>query len=206
MSLQSFTHTFVPAEDPSKRPILLLHRTGISETVMIPWAKQLWPGAALLAPRGRILEDGRPRFFRRVGQAQFDVADLRAQTDELNRFIDAARDRYGLEAPIAVGHSNGANIAWSLMFSRPDALSAAVLLRPLMPIEPEPVAPMNGFPVLVLSGSDDRVATPEAAAALPQRLRMAGAEVSHVFVRATHDLAAADLEIGRAWLSNRFGS
>jgi phospholipase/carboxylesterase len=204
VSLESFEHTFVPATDASKKPILLLHRTGINETVLIPWAKELWPGAALLAPRGRVLEDGKPRYFRRIGQGQFDVEDLHAQTAELDRFIDAARQRYALDAPIAVGHSNGANIAWSLMFSRPAAFSGAVLLRPLMPIDPERVSAMHGFPVLILSGSDDRVAAPEAAAALPGRLRIAGANVSHVFLRATHDLVAGDREVAQAWLCSYF--
>lgn len=206
MSLESFEHTFVPATDASQKPLLLLHRTGISETALIPWAKKLWPGAALLAPRGRVLEDGKPRFFRRIGQAQFDVEDLNAQTDKLDRFIDAARARYLLEAPVAMGHSNGANIAWSLMFSRPAALSAAVLLRPLMPIDPAHVSEMPGFPVLILSGSEDRIATPEAAAALPKHLKAAGADLSHVFLRATHDLEPEDLDIARAWLGNRFPS
>lgn len=203
--MQRFVHTFVPAEDASKPTILLLHRTGVSETVLIPWAKEIWPGAALLVPRGRVLEDGKPRFFRRVGQAQFDVEDLRAQTAELDRFIEAARTQYSLGQPIAVGHSNGANIAWSLIFSRPAALSGAVLLRPLMPIDPGEVSAMLGFPVLILSGSEDQVATPKVAVALPERLRMAGADVSHVFLRAGHDLVMEDREIARAWLRSRFG-
>ena len=206
MSFQSFVHTFIPAEDTSKRPILLLHRTGISEAILVPWARELWPGAALLAPRGRVLEDGKPRFFRRLGQAQFDVEDLHAQTTELDCFIGAARQHYSLDAPIAVGHSNGANIAWSLMFSRPAALSGGILLRPLMPVEPGKVSAMSGFPVLVLSGSEDRIATPKAALALPERLKMAGAEVSHVFLRAKHDLVPEDRDIAQAWLRSHFSS
>ena len=204
MSLESFIHTFVAAEDASKKPILLLHRTGVDENVLVPWAKDVWPGSALIAPRGRVMEEGKPRFFRRVGQAQFDVGDLKAQTAALDQFVDAVRGRYGLEAPIAMGHSNGANIAWSLMFSRPSAFSGAVLLRPLMPIVPEHVGEMHGLPVLILSGSEDRIASPEAATALPQRLRMAGANVSHVFLRAKHDLVAEDCDIARAWLNSYF--
>jgi phospholipase/carboxylesterase len=207
VSLHSFSHTFVPAESSKKPPpILLLHRTGAAETDLIPWAKHLWPGAALLAPRGRVLEDGRPRFFRRYGQAQFDLADLHVQTAELDAFITSARQHYALDAPIAVGHSNGANIAWSLLFSRPAALTAAILLRPLMPIEPAKISAMPGFPILILSGSEDRIASPKAAMALPERLGQAGAEVSHIFLRAKHDLVPEDQEIAHSWLSNHFSS
>lgn len=206
MSLDSFTHTFVPAENTSKKPLLLLHRTGVSEDALIPWAKKLSPGAAVLAVRGRVLEDGKPRFFRRLGQAQFDINDLDVQTDILGRFVEAAREQYMLDAPIAVGHSNGANIAWSLMLKQPDTLSASVLLRPLMPIEPAKVSAMHKFPVFILSGSEDRVATPEAATALPALLRTAGATVSHVFLRAEHDLVPADLELARTWLRCHFDS
>lgn len=204
MSLDSFAHTFIPAERASEKPLLLLHRTGVSESVLIPWARKLCPGAALLAVRGRVLEDGKPRFFRRLGQAQFDVEDLLIQTDMLGRFIEAAREQYRLEAPIAVGHSNGANIAWSLMFARPSALSGAVLIRPLMPIKPAEVGMMHKFPVLILSGSEDRVATPESATALPELLRTAGATVSHVFLRAEHDLVSEDFEFAQAWLHSHF--
>jgi phospholipase/carboxylesterase len=205
VSLRSFAHTFVEAEDRLRQPILLLHRTGASETALIPWAKKQWPGAALLAPRGNVLENGRPRFFRRIGQAQFDLDDLRMQTIELRLFVEAARDAYSLDAPIAVGHSNGANIAWSLIFSQPNALIGAVLIRPLMPIDPGEVAESSGLPVLILSGSEDKIVSPEAALALPNRLRIAGAEVSQVFLRAGHDLVPEDGEIVRAWLSGNFG-
>jgi phospholipase/carboxylesterase len=204
MSLLSFVHTFVPGENSAKRPILLLHRTGASESALIPWAQKLWPGVALLAPRGRILEDGKPRFFRRLGQAQFDAEDLRVQTAALDAFITAARQHYSLDAPIAIGHSNGANIGWSLIFARPHALSAAILLRPLMPINPGEVGTMQNFPVLILSGKNDRIAPPPAAALLPDRLKSAGADVSHVFLNARHDLVQEDGDIARAWLRSYF--
>lgn len=206
MSLDAFIHTFIPAEHngDGKKPLLLLPRTGANECDLIPMGRMLSPGAALLAVRGNVLEDGKPRFFRRVGQAQFDVSDLHERTGQLALFLRAARHAYGIQAPIAVGHSNGANIAWSLIFSDPASLSGAVLYRPLMPIDPGRIENLANFPVLVLSGSDDKIAPPSAAAALPIRLRDAGADIEHKIIQAEHDTVPLDFALARKWLERNF--
>src|SRR5207237_3079238 len=113
-----FFHRFVPASDAgSNVTLLLLHGTGGNEQEMIPLGRELLPGAALLSPRGKVLENGMPRFFRRFAEGVFDVEDLKRRADELSRFIDAARDRYGLgnQKIVAVGYSNGANICAGLI-------------------------------------------------------------------------------------------
>src|SRR6476661_9607114 len=122
-----FIHEFVPGK--SERTLFLLHGTGGNERDLIPLGRELDPNAALLSPRGRILENGMPRFFRRLAEGVFDLEDLKLQTDELTRFIDAASEKYGLEAGkiIAVGYSNGANIAASVMLTYPNVLAGAIL-------------------------------------------------------------------------------
>jgi phospholipase/carboxylesterase len=207
MGLKSFIHSFVPAtpEGAGKRPLLLLPRTGGTELDLISLGRALSPGAALLSVRGNVLEDGKPRFFRRFGRGQFDVDDLRERTTQLGRFIRAAREAYRIEAPVAVGHSNGANIAWSLIFSDPSSLSGAVLFRPLMPIDPVWAQKAGPLPVLILSGADDTIAPPREVVALSVRLRELGADVSHELLPAAHDLIATDEAIAGAWLRQTFG-
>src|SRR5688572_27560972 len=110
-----FVHRFVPAEAAGRTPLLLLHGTGGNESDLIPLGLQLSPGAALLSPRGKVNENGMPRFFKRRSEGVFDVEDLDARTQELGEFLEAARKAYDLARPIALGFSNGANIAWSLL-------------------------------------------------------------------------------------------
>src|SRR5476651_1483209 len=148
-------HRFVPATQAGLAPLLLLHGTGGDENDLLPLGEQLSPGAALLSPRGKVLENGMPRFFRRLAEGVFDLDDLKARTQELADFVGQARNIYGLAAPIAVGFSNGANIAASLLLTQPDVLAGAVLLRAMLPFEPQPIPDLSGKPVLLLSGSND---------------------------------------------------
>src|SRR5204862_7744464 len=121
-----FIHDFFPGS--SSRTLLLLHGTGGNERDLIPLGRELDPNAALLSPRGKVLENGMPRFFRRLAEGVFDLPDLKARTDELADFIAAARKAYDLAAPVAVGFSNGANIAASLLLTYPDVLAGALLM------------------------------------------------------------------------------
>src|SRR5882757_2143834 len=130
-----FIHEFVPGGSP--RTLLLLHGTGGNERDLIQLGRELDPNAALLSPRGKVLENGMPRFFRRLAEGVFDQADLKARTTELAAFIAAARSAYGLAAPVALGFSNGANIAASLLLTHPDALAGALLMRATLPFEPD---------------------------------------------------------------------
>jgi phospholipase/carboxylesterase len=196
----SFTHRFVPAERPGRRPLLLLHGTGGDESDLLPLARSAAPGAALLSPRGKVLERGMPRFFTRLAEGVFDPEEVRRRTHELADFVAAARDVYGLEAPTALGFSNGANIAATLMLLRPEALASAILLRPMTVLDDDG-AGLNGAPVLMLSGTTDPIVAPDSAQRLAAQLTKAGAAVDHRLMRAGHQLVREDLAAMAEWLT-----
>ena len=193
-------HRFVPATDPAHRPLLLLHGTGGDEDDLLPLGRAVAPGAALLSLRGAVEENGMPRFFRRLAEGVFDEADLRRRTAELAQFIDAARSRYELPAPVAVGFSNGANIAAALLLLHPGVLAGAVLLRAMVPFRQVPSATLPGTPVLLLSGVADPIVPASNAARLAAQLDAAGAEVTHQVLPVGHGLSAADVAAASAWL------
>lgn len=198
-----FTHAFEPGSDASRAPLLLLHGTGGDERDLLGLGAAVSPGASLLSPRGRVLEGAMPRFFRRLAEGVFDEADLIARTHELADFIDRARRRYGLAAPVALGFSNGANIAASLLLLRPEALAGAVLLRAMSPFAEPPRAELDGKPVLILSGSLDPIIPAADAGRLARTLVAAGASVEHRTLPTGHGLSQADIDLTHAWLSRR---
>src|SRR5262249_51939657 len=134
----SFMHRYEPSARAGAPTLLLLHGTGGNESDLLPLGRMIAPGAALLSPRGKVLENGMPRFFRRLAEGVFDEEDVRRRAEELADFIAEARDHYGLPAPVAVGYSNGVNIAAAVLLRRPEALAGAVLLRPMMPLRTAP--------------------------------------------------------------------
>jgi phospholipase/carboxylesterase len=204
MSL-SFTHRFEPASAPGRPPLLLLHGTGGDENDLLPLGRMASPGSALLSPRGKVLEGGMPRFFRRLAEGVFDEADVRARALELADFLAEARVAYSLEAPLALGFSNGANIAAALLWLRPEALAGAVLIRAMVPLRTAPEANLAGKPVLILSGAMDPIVPAENAARLAQELTAAGANVTHETLPAGHALSQADVTLTREWLSGVAG-
>ena len=187
-----FVHRFIPAEDPNRTPLLLLHGTGADENDLLPLGRELAPGAALLSPRGKVLEQGMPRFFRRVGEGVFDIDDLNARTKELAEFVTKARAAYKLAKPIGLGFSNGANIAWSLLLSDPDALAGAVLIRAMLPFTPGAVPRLDGKPVLLLSGSADPIISADQRDRLVKVLKDAGADLQFELLPAGHRLTQQD--------------
>ena len=195
-----FIHRFVPATRPGLPPLLLLHGTGGDENDLVPLGEQLSPGAALLSPRGKVLENGMPRFFRRMAEGVFDLADLKVRTVELADFIAAARKTYGLEMPVAVGFSNGANIAASLLLTRPGTLKGALLMRTMLPFEPPALPDLKSTPVLLLSGAADPMVPAASRDRLAAVLGQAGATVSHKVVPAGHNLTPSDLALAAQWL------
>lgn len=198
----SFTHRFEPETIPGAPPLLLLHGTGGDETDLIGLGRSISPGSALLSPRGKVLESGMPRFFRRLAEGVFDEADLRHRAGELADFIDEARETYRMSTPIAVGFSNGANIAAALLLLRPDALAGAILLRAMAPFADPPRPALAGKPVLLLSGAFDAMIPAQKARTLADTLEKAGAAVRHRVLPGGHGLSEADLVAARNWLQD----
>ena len=197
-----FIHRFIPATQPGKPPLLLLHGTGGDENDLVPLAAQLSPGSALLSPRGNVTENGMPRFFRRLAEGVFDLADLKVRTAELADFIAAARKIYDIDAPVAVGFSNGANIAAALLLTRPQLLHGAVLLRAMLPFELEPLPDLAGKPVLLLSGSNDTMISAAGRERLAAVLQAAGADLVYKVLPTGHNLTQNDLTIAAQWLEH----
>ncbi len=201
-----FIHRFLPA-GPGTGPaagttLLLLHGTGGDEGDLVPLGRALLPGAALLSPRGRVLERGMPRFFRRLAEGVFDQEDLARRTDELAAFLQGAATRYGFDPGrvVAVGFSNGANIAASLLLRHPGRLRGAVLLSPMVPFEPEPEPDLGGTPVFIGAGKADPIAPPAQAERLAQLLRAAGAQVTLHWHPSGHTLTPDEVDAARLWL------
>jgi phospholipase/carboxylesterase len=197
----NFVHRYEPAARSGAPTLLLLHGTGGNESDLLPLGQMIAPGAALLSPRGKVLEQGMPRFFRRLAEGVFDEADVRARALELAGFITEARERYGLPAPVALGYSNGANIAAALLYLKPEVLGGAVLLRAMVPLSSGPEAKLDGKPVLILSGAMDPIVPAANAGALAAALTGAGAAVTHRNLPAGHELSQADISTARNWLT-----
>lgn len=196
----SFIHRIKPATEPGKPPILLLHGTGGNEDDLLPLGGMVAPGSALLSPRGKVLEGGMPRFFRRLREGIFDEEDVRRRAHELADFIAQARESYGLAAPIAVGFSNGANIAAAVLQLRPEALAGAALLRAMVPLQDPPVADLSGKPVLILSGASDPIVPADNAKRLASLLKGAGATVQHQVLPTGHGLTQTDVALTKTWI------
>ena len=208
--LAGFTHRFIPAGSGGPDPgltLLLLHGTGGDENDLLQLGSMLSPGAAFLSPRGRVLESGMPRFFRRVREGVFDVPDLKARAAELAAFVAEARTKYSLARRplVAVGFSNGANIAGGLLLAHPGALDGAALLRPMVPYEPETPPRLSGVPVLIAAGDSDPYGGVEDIRRLEDILAAAGARVTVHRVRAGHNLTQGDVTAAREWLEKEFG-
>jgi phospholipase/carboxylesterase len=196
----SFIHRIKPATEPGKPPILLLHGTGGNEDDLLPLGGMIAPGSALLSPRGKVLEGGMPRFFRRLREGIFDEDDVRRRVNELADFIAQARESYNLAAPIAVGFSNGANIAAAVLQLRPEALAGATLLRAMVPIQDPPAADLTGKPVLIVSGASDPIVPADNAKRLASLLQTAGATVEHRVLPTGHGLSQTDVALTKAWI------
>lgn len=198
-----FVHVFVPSEKPNTPTLLLLHGTGGDERDLLPLGRELWPGAALLGIRGRVLESGMPRFFRRFAEGVFDVEDLKFRTEELAHFIDAASERYDFSKKrlVAVGYSNGANIAASLILLHPHYLAAAILFRAMMPFVPDIIRDFSNLSVFIGAGRLDPIVPPGQVEELAAMFQSGGADVAIVWRQGGHDLGEDDVRAARDWLS-----
>jgi phospholipase/carboxylesterase len=200
-----FVHRYVPpAPGGSRRTLLVLHGTGGDENDLLPLGRTLDPAAGLLSPRGNVLEHGMPRFFRRIAEGVFDQEDLARRTEELAEFIDGAAARYEFarEHVIAVGFSNGANIAASLLLRRPGVLSAAVLFSPMVPFEPETIPDLASTRVFIGAGRADPIVAPSQVDRLGALLAEAHADVTTHWQSGGHTITNDELEAARKWISH----
>ena len=197
-----FIHEFVPGA--SDRTLLLLHGTGGNEHDLIPLGRELDPNAALLSPRGKILENGMPRFFRRLAEGVFDVEDLKQRTNELADFVAAAVWQYRLAADrvVAVGYSNGANIVTSMLLLRPEILRTAILFRTMVPLVPDNLPDLSSVRVWIGAGDQDPIIPTSEAQRLVELLRSAGADVTIRFFNAGHGLTTSEFETAGQWLKD----
>jgi predicted esterase len=203
-ALDVFQHRFVPrAPNGAPFTLLLLHGTGGDENDLLPLGSDLAPGAAILSPRGRVLENGMPRYFRRFAEGVLDVEDLKFRTKELAEFVRAARGEYKLgdEPLYAVGFSNGANIAASMLMLEPELLEGAVLLRAMVPFEPDTPPKLEGKRVLLAAGRRDPYSGPENTERLREIFESGGAEVTVHWSNVGHGLVPEDLDAAAAWFS-----
>jgi len=202
-----FMHVFIPAEQSAAKSVtlLLLHGTGGDEHDLLPVGRELWPGAALLGVRGKVLENGMPRFFRRFAEGVFDVDDLKTRTKELAEFIDVAAEHYGFNERhlVAVGYSNGANIAASLILLHPHYLKAAVLFRAMVPFTPDIVRNFSALSVFLAGGMRDSVVPHDQTEQLAAILQSGGADVSMFWHRGGHELGEDDIDAARTWLRDK---
>lgn len=201
LATTDFIHVYEPGSDAGQPPLLLLHGTGGDERDLLGLGQAVAPGASLLSPRGKVLEGAMPRFFRRLAEGVFDEDDLRRRTHELADFVIWARERHGLPAPVAVGFSNGANIAASLLLLRPEVLAGAALLRAMSPFAKPLQAELAGKRVLILSGAMDPIVRADDAERLAQTLSGNGASVDHRVLPAGHGLSQPDIGLLKGWLA-----
>ncbi len=201
----NFIHKFIPSPSgTSEITLLLLHGTGGNEEDLLPLGQFLAPDAALLGVRGKVLEGGMPRFFRRLCEGVFDEEDLIFRTHELARFVEEAATTYSLnpERIIAVGYSNGANIAASVLLLEPSVLSAAILFRAMVPLEPEQLPDLKGKRILMQSGRQDPIVPLRNSERLAELLKQAGAEVTLYLQNAGHGLTNPELASAQAWIKH----
>jgi phospholipase/carboxylesterase len=201
-SQPDFIHEFVLGT--SNRTLLLLHGTGGNERDLLPLGRELDPNASLLSPRGKILENGMPRFFRRLAEGVFDLEDLKKRTNELADFVTAAAEYYKLTADqvIAVGYSNGANIAASMLLLRPEILHGAILFRAMVPLVPENLPDLSSVRVWIGAGDQDPIIPTSETQRLAELLHSAGADVTIRFLNTGHGLTSGEVETASQWLKD----
>ena len=198
--MNDFAYRFIPGT--GDRTLLLLHGTGGNENDLLPLGRAIDPEASLLSPRGKVLENRMPRFFRRLAEGVFDLEDLKNRTHELADFVAAAAKHYKIDIKhiIAVGYSNGANIAASLLLLRPEILSAAILFRAMVPLIPETEPDLDSVRVWIGAGSNDPIVPASETKELAELLRGAGAEVTIRFFEGGHQLTQQDIHAAHEWL------
>ena len=194
-------HIFKQGSDATRPVLLLLHGTGGNEHDLLPLASIIDPAASLLSVRGNVLENGMPRFFRRLAEGVFDEEDLIFRTKELNAFLDHAAEEYRFERSniVAVGYSNGANIAASLLFHFQDALKGAILHHPMVPLRGIALPDLSGTSIFIAAGTNDPICPRREAEELHQLLNDAGASAAIHWENHGHQLTMSEVEAAKEW-------
>jgi phospholipase/carboxylesterase len=194
-------YIFQKGQDPSRPTLLLLHGTGGTEQDLLPLAERIDPKASVLSVRGNVLENGMPRFFKRLAEGVFDEEDLILRTKELNNFLDEAADDYKFDRSnlVAVGYSNGANIAGSLLFHYQNALKAAILHHPMVPRRGIQLPDLGGISIFIGAGTNDPICPPEESRELGSLLESAGASVELHWESYGHQLTLQEVEAAAKW-------
>ena len=199
-------HIFKQGSNPSAPTLVLLHGTGGTENDLLPLANLISEQSSVLGVRGNVLENGMPRFFRRLAEGVFDEADLIVRTKELYEFLDIAAAQYGFDRNnlVAVGYSNGANIAGSLLFHYADAFKGAILHHPMVPLRGLQLPELSGIPVFIAAGENDPICSAAETEDLSSLLREAGAEVDVHWERQGHRLTATEADAAAVWFAHMF--
>ncbi|NMO97431.1 alpha/beta hydrolase [Paenibacillus lemnae] len=198
-------HVYRKGRSTEAPTLLMLHGTGGNEEDLLPLAEMFSPESGVLGVRGNVLENGMPRFFRRLSEGVFDEEDLIQRTEDLKAFLDQAAEQYGFDRSrvVAVGYSNGANIAASLLFHYADALRGAVLHHPMVPRRGIELPDLSGVPVFISAGKRDPLCTPEESEELESLLTEAGADVKLHWEAGGHQLSRAELGAASVWVKNQ---
>lgn len=199
-------HIYEAGSNPEAPVLLLLHGTGGTERDLLGIARHIDATASILSVRGNILENGMPRFFRRLAEGVFDIEDLKFRTAELKDFIDQAAEQYGFDRKkvIAIGYSNGANIAASLLFHYEDALLGASLHHPMVPLRDVELPNLKGAKVFIAAGDNDPICVPQETEELTSLLNDAGASVELIWEQQGHQLTRSEIEQAKKWYENNF--
>lgn len=197
-------HLFQKGNDPTRPTLLLLHGTGGTEHDLLPLASKVDAEANVLSVRGNVLENGMPRFFKRLAEGVFDEEDLIFRTKELNEFLDEAATKYGFARDniYAVGYSNGANIAASLLFHYADSLKGAMLHHPMVPRRGIELPNLTGKQVFIAAGSNDPICPAQESEDLKDLLEQAGANVTLQWETNGHQLTFGEVEKASVWYQN----
>ena len=199
-----FIHRFLPAEDSANgETLVVLHGTGGDENDLIGIGQAIAPGAAILSPRGNVLENGAPRFFRRLAEGVFDPKEVRSRAEELARFIRAAVITYRLDPTrvFALGYSNGANVASTVMFVEPGILQGAILFRPMLVYEPTEKKDLSGSAVFISAGRMDPIVPTASVERLVELFELARAEVTLKWQLVGHNLVPSEVSEAANWLA-----
>ncbi|WP_127570729.1 alpha/beta hydrolase [Paenibacillus xylaniclasticus] len=201
-------HLFTQGSDSDAPVLLLLHGTGGTEHDLLPLAEQISPDSSILSVRGNVLENGMPRFFRRLAEGVFDEEDLLFRTKELNDFVDEAAREYEFDRSrvVAVGYSNGANIAGSLLFHHPGSLKGAMLHHPMVPRRGVRLPDLTRTSIFITAGHNDPICSPQETVELQTLLHNAGAAVTVHWEYAGHRLTQLEANAAAEWFKVHFGS